>query len=96
MNRTSITKEQVTALILNAYGFMCRSNSLYYCHEGYVYDPTFELADINGERLEFSYNNAEICNGSVTFEDVHGVYHTFTILIVPTDGSGIMSKLLQA
>ena len=96
MNRTSITKEQVTALILNAYGFMCRSNSLYYCQQDYVHDLTFELVDIDGECLEFGYDNAEVCNGSVSFEDVHGVYHTFTILIVPTDGSGLMPKLLQA
>lgn len=95
MSNTPITKEQVTNLILNAYGFMSRDNSLYYCHQGYVYDFTFELVDIDGNCCEFAYDNAEVCNGSVTFEDVHGVYYTFTVLIVPTDGSGLMPLLLK-
>ena len=91
----NITKEQIRNLILNAYGFMSRSNDLYFCQEDYVHDGTFELVDIDGKCLEFSYDNAEVCNGSVSFEDVHGVYHTFTILIVPTDGSGLMPRLLE-
>lgn len=91
----NITKEQIRNLILNAYGFMSKSNDLYFCQEDYVHGGTFELVDIDGECLEFSYDNAEVCNGSVSFEDVHGVYHTFTILIVPTDGSGLMPRLLE-
>ncbi len=92
---TPITKEQIQSLILNAYGFMSRHDSLYFCAEDYVHDGTFELVDNDGERHEFTYNNASICNGSVTFQDaIIGKAITFTILIVPTDGSGLMPKLL--
>lgn len=91
----NITKEQIQALILNAYGFMSRSNDLFFSQEDYVHDGTFELVDIDGECIEFTYNNASICNGSVSFEDIDGGLHSFTILIVPTEGSGLMPKLLQ-
>lgn len=95
--KTPLTKEQIQSLILNAYGFMSRSNDLYFCQEDYVHDETFELVTIDGGSIEFNYNNAFVCNGSVTFEDTifeHAI--TFTVLIVPTDGSGVMPKLLAA
>lgn len=92
----NITKDQIKSLILNAYGFMSRYNGLYFCQEDYVHDETFELVDIDGECYEFTYNNASVCNGSVTFQDaIIGEAITFTILIVPTDGSGLMPELLQ-
>ena len=90
-----ITKEQIKSLILNAYGFMSKYNDLYYCQEDYVHDEVFELMDIDGDRIEFTYNNASICNGSVTFEDTTGDLRLFTILIVPTTGSLLMPTLLQ-
>lgn len=93
--KTPLTKEQIQSLILNAYGFMSRGNDLYFCQEDYVHAEMFELVTNDGECLEFGYDNAEVCNGSVSFEDVHGVYHTFTVLIVPTDGSGLMPRLLE-
>lgn len=92
----NITKEQIKSLILNAYGFMSKYNGLYFCQEDYVHDETFELVDIDGECYELTYNNASVCNGSVTFEEFDGgKLVMFTILVVPTDGSGLMPKLLQ-
>ena len=92
----NITKEQIRNLILNAYGFMSRSNDLYFCQEDYVHDGTFELVDIDGKCCEFVYNNASVCNGSVTFQDaIIGELITFTVLIVPTEGSGLMPRLLE-
>lgn len=74
---------------------MSRGNDLYFCQEDYVQDETFELVDIDGGSIEFSYTNAFVCNGSVTFEDtIIGEPITFTVLIVPTDGSGLMPKIL--
>lgn len=95
-NVMNITKEQIKSLILNAYGFMSKYNSLHFCQEDYVHNETFELVDIDGECYELTYNNASVCNGSVTFEEVDGgKLVRFTILIVPTDGSGLMPELLQ-
>ena len=90
-----ITKEQIRNLILNAYGFMAKDNTLYHCHENYVHVKTFELADIDGNCFEFRYTNASVSNGNVTFEDVMGMPVAFTVLVVPTDGSGLMPKLLN-
>ena len=92
---TPITKEQIQSLILNAYGFMSRYDGLYFCAEDFVHDETFELVDNDGKCYEFTYNNASVCNGSVTFEEVDGEKLVmFTILVVPTDSSGLMPKLL--
>ena len=92
----NITKEQIRNLILNAYGFMSRSDDLYFCAEDFVHDETFELVDIDGKCCEFAYNNASVCNGSVTFQDaIIGELITFTVLIVPTEGSGLMPRLLE-
>ena len=97
MSKQTITKEQVRNLISNVYGFMNgRDESLYYCQDDYVHDQTFELVDIDGNYYEFTYDNAEVCNGSVTFEATNGVYVTFIVLIVPTDGSELMPRLLNA
>ena len=74
---------------------MAKYNVLYYCQEDHVYDEMFELIDIDGDRIEFTYNNASICNGSVTFEDTTGDLRLFTILIVATDGSGLLPQLLK-
>ena len=90
-----ITKEQIRNLILNAYGFMARDNSLYFCQEDYVHEETFELVTNDGDCLEFRYKNASVCNGSVTFEDIMGMPVAFTVLIVPTEGSQLMPRLLQ-
>lgn len=90
----NITKEQIRNLILNAYGFMAKDNALYHCQDDYVHAEMFELVTNDGDCLEFTYNNASVCNGSVCFEGTDGELRSFTILIVPTDGSGLMPRLL--
>jgi len=91
---TPITKDQIKSLLLNAYGFISKGD-LYFCAEEYMHDTTFELVDNDGGRYGYTYTNAFVCNGSVTFQDpIFGEFITFTILIVPTEGSGVMPKLL--
>ena len=92
---TPITKDQIKSLLLNAYVFMSRSDDLYFCAEDFVHDNTFELVDNDGGRYGYTYTDAFVCNGSVTFKDpIFGEFITFTILVVPTDSSGLMPKLL--
>ena len=78
-----ITKEQIQNLILNSYGFLAddKYNTLYYYQEGYVNDDTFELANTDGDFIEFSYNNAEVKNGRVSFETSMGKPIEFTVFM---------------
>jgi len=90
----NITKEQIRNLILNAYGFMAKDNALYHCQDDYVHAEMFELVTNDGDCFEFRYTNASVCNGNVVFEDTMGMPIEFTVLIVPTDGSNLMPRLL--
>jgi hypothetical protein len=92
-----VTPHQIKNLLNNAYGFIDVFNTLYY-----VYDiaegagDTFQLIDhANGVIDILSFDNAEICNGSVSFysptaED----FRMYTILVVATDGSNLLPQLL--
>lgn len=93
---TPITKEQIKNLLSNVYGFMSRCNTLCFCPPSYAREESFDLFDIDGDCIEFTYNNATVCNGSVTFEQLDGLkLRLFTILVVPTDGSGLMPQILN-
>jgi hypothetical protein len=94
-----VTPHQIKNLLNNAYGFIDEFNTLY---QYYVYDidegagDTFQLIDhANGVIDILSFDNAEICNGSVSFyspttED----FRMYTILVVATDGSNLLPQLL--
>lgn len=86
-----LNKDQIKSLLLNAYGFISRGNDLYFCQEDYVHDETFELIDIDGNCIEFTYNNASFAFGNVTFQGaIFGKDVTFTVLVVPTDISNLI------
>ena len=82
----TLTKEQITDLLLTAYGFADNYGVVYSCHESLtslVNDTAFLLQGPNGdERLMFSYDNATFDNGTVAFETPDGDIEAFTVLVV--------------
>jgi len=91
----TLTKDQVTNLVLNAYGFIDKHGVIFYA-DSIIEDATFQLQDPHSqELLEFSYDNATFENGRVTFEDLEGGVELFTVLIVALDCLIVSEELLS-
>jgi len=93
-----VTPNQVKNLLNNAYGFIDSYGTLYAFLGPPANEPnTFWLIDLkNGDTVFIgSFDNAEICNGSISFNEPGTEdFQTFTILVVATDGSNLMPQLL--
>jgi len=91
----TLTKDQVTNLVLNAYGFIDKHGVLFYADDSLIEDSTFQLQDPHSQvLLEFSYDNSTFENGLVTFEDIEGGVELFTVLIVALDRLNVSDELL--
>jgi len=94
----TLTRDQVTNLVLNAYGFIDKHGVIFYADDSSVLLDvlTFQLQDPHSqELLEFSYDNATFENGRVTFEDIEGGVELFTVLIVALDRLNVSEELLS-
>jgi len=91
----TLTKDQVTNLILNAYGFVDKHGVIFYTDDSLIEDNTFQLQWPCMELLEFSYNNATFGNGQATFETPDGDVEAFTVLIVALDRLNVSEELLS-
>jgi len=94
-----VTPNQIKNLLNNAYGFVDEYGTLYSYHvEGDEEPNTFWLIDHqNGETVFIgSLDNAEICNGAISFYIPGSTkdFQTFTILAVASDGSNLLPQLL--
>jgi hypothetical protein len=90
-----LTKEQLKCLVCNAYGFADSYSSLLLGHESLFDDNTFTLSGNDDELMVFSYENAELVNGSLSLERVNGTIESLTVLVCATDGSGLTTELLK-
>ena len=90
----SLTKTQITNLVLNAYGFIDRNSVLFMCDSELVEFNSFKLQSAEGDYLEFSYDNAKLINGTATFETLDGDTESFTVVVVAVDSLNITADLL--
>ena len=92
----TLTKDQVTNLVLNAYGFIDKHGVIFYADDSLIEDATFQLQDPHSqELLEFSYDNSTFGNGRATFETPDGDVELFTVLIVALDRLNVSEELLS-
>lgn len=84
-NSTTLTKEQIKNLLLNAYGFIDKDGVLFRT-DNYLIDLwEFELMSDAADYLEFSYDNCTFADGKVTFETHDADTEQFTVLAIAID-----------
>lgn len=80
-----LTKSQITNLLLNAYGFVDKHGMLFTTDRTLLCAHEFELLSTDHDIVQFSYDNAKMVNGTVTFETLDGDVESFTVVVVAVD-----------
>lgn len=91
----AITKDQITNLLLDAWGFAIDTGMVYCCHESMIRDNDFELASPDGDYLTFTYEGATFINGTVNFMTDRGNIESFTVLIAATNDVSINGQIAE-
>jgi hypothetical protein len=82
----TLTKKQITNLLLNAYGFVDKHGELFTTDKSLLARNAFELMTARGSIVQFSYDDANFLDGTVTFETLDGDRESFTVVVVAVGG----------
>jgi hypothetical protein len=82
----TLTKKQITNLLLNAYGFVDKHGELFTTDKSLLARNEFELRTKKGSIVQFGYDDANFSEGTVTFETLDGDRESFTVVIVAVGG----------
>lgn len=94
----ALSKAQIHNLLINCHSLIDHDfGELFYVSpkESFEDDDTFSVFAGHGGKMTFKYENAEFCNGSVTFETPSDHREAFEVLVVVTDGSRLVDQLLN-
>ena len=83
-NSTTLTKEQIKNLLLNAYGFIDKDGVLFSTDKYLIDAWEFKLMSAT-VCLEFSYDNCTFSDGKITFETHDADTEQFTVLAIAID-----------
>jgi hypothetical protein len=87
-NLKALAKNQLTNLLLNAYGFVDKNGVIFKTDKYLLHSWEFKLESFTGSNyqiIEFSYDNATFEDGIATFETHDGDTESFKVLMVAVD-----------
>ena len=94
----ALSKAQIQNLLINCHSLIDHvCGELFYIisNDSFEDDDIFSIFAGHGGKMTFTYENAEFCNGSVTFATPSDHREVFEVLVIATNGSGLVDQLLN-